>query len=825
MARSQSKRASRYVVSLSALALLALGLGCSDFSDGRRTGGGTVDDAGRGDRGAGGGGCPGRGERNVCGGCSELGVVVHESCELDGEPPEGYCPFGYWECESADNESVFCQALQPSDEICDGIDNDCDTFADEDFDLLSNPIHCGSCGNECQFPNAVPDCVNGVCTVFGCQPGYTDADGNLDNGCEADCFPDGSPVDSCDGIDNDCDGFTDEDYIALPCGQGVCATTSSCTDGVDEPCVPLPPGEAVETFCDGEDSNCDGRVDEGLERVCENACGTGRLLCRNGEYPACSAISETGEVCIDIEFFCETIPVELTLQLPSAEEGLGVDVVFLFDRSGSFNDDIATFRAKANDLVTALGTEIGDLGVGLSSFVDAPCSGFGSGSDFGYQMNLAVTTETGRLATTLAGLDIRYGGDEPEAQLEGMYQSLTGEGVTTSCSGANIAPSNQGWRDRALSYLFVSTDATFHKPASGYPYPHSFSDVIDAALERGTRVYFLIAGGTIDDDAGRIASATEGAVFTLSSDSREIVETVTTAVLEALTFTDVRLVAENDDYGFVTDISPSVLRGVDLLTNSELDIRVTLLSPVNPTGTEQMFSFDLVFYVNDREVARRPVTIRIPGEDPKECSNRPPVIRSVDVEPSIEVSATTLIGVSAEDADDEPIFYQWTTTAGTILEPAGRSTVFEAPSTPGLVDLWVVVSDREGNFDSARETVLIRGGDCVDDTHQMDIGLTEGRMVLEATLDQSLATATCGGAGAEAMIRLDVHRSGTYRFGVSPGTGWALHIRARDCTTELHCGAAAEAEFDLEAGSYFLFIDSTAAASGTPFELFSEPVP
>ncbi len=73
----------------------------------------------------------------------------------------------------------------------------------------------------------------------------------------------------CDGKDNDCDGFIDEDVIdapACPLSQGVCAQTSQqCLDGgyVDT-CGPAtygPAYEVSEQTCDGLDNDCDGVVD------------------------------------------------------------------------------------------------------------------------------------------------------------------------------------------------------------------------------------------------------------------------------------------------------------------------------------------------------------------------------------------------------------------------------------------------------------------------------------------------------------------------------------------------------------------------------------
>jgi hypothetical protein len=71
---------------------------------------------------------------------------------------------------------------------------------------------------------------------------------------------------TCDGIDDDCDNETDEDYVPVDtsCGVGACAATgsSSCVAGVVQPnCTP---GTGTAEVCNGIDDDCNGLIDDGL---------------------------------------------------------------------------------------------------------------------------------------------------------------------------------------------------------------------------------------------------------------------------------------------------------------------------------------------------------------------------------------------------------------------------------------------------------------------------------------------------------------------------------------------------------------------------------
>jgi hypothetical protein len=214
----------------------------------------------------------------VCGGC------LDNDGDGYGQGPE---------CLGPDCDDIDTLSYPGAPELCDAADNNCNDDIDESFDLTTDARNCGACGTVCTIINGVGACEESACAVGSCLDGFYDVDGNVANGCEYACTPNvaaGEP-DTCDRVDNDCDGTIDEDVDVTTDAQncGSCGNVCSLA-GASSVCEG---GQCVISACEGTFADCDG-LDAG---GCETNTATNASNC--GECGNACALANANSVCVD----------------------------------------------------------------------------------------------------------------------------------------------------------------------------------------------------------------------------------------------------------------------------------------------------------------------------------------------------------------------------------------------------------------------------------------------------------------------------------------------------------------------------------------------
>ena len=207
---------------------------------------------------------------NNCDGDVDEGVLTPFYADADGDgfgnaqyieeacdSPEGYVPNGN------DCDDTRADIYPSADEICDGIDNDCNDLVDDglglvmyqdaDFDGFGDPdFVVEGCQDEPGLSGIAGDCNDSNPAL---NPDAAEACDELDNNCDG-MVDEG--VQETYYLDADADGFGDLNSIEEACSRpaGYSENSDDCDDGDSEV------SPSASEVCDGIDNNCDSLIDD-----------------------------------------------------------------------------------------------------------------------------------------------------------------------------------------------------------------------------------------------------------------------------------------------------------------------------------------------------------------------------------------------------------------------------------------------------------------------------------------------------------------------------------------------------------------------------------
>lgn len=387
----------------------------------------------------------------------------------------------------------------------------------------------------------------------------------------------------------------------------------------------------------------------------------------------------------DAQIPCIEIPIDGgIIELPlETEVQLGrADVVLAVDTTASMSQEIGEIRRTLRDqIVPGIRAAIPDAQIGITTFGDFPVGGCGSAGDgdLPFRLLLPVTDDLARVQSGVEAIRLGNGSDEPESQVEALYQIATGEGISPWVPASFGCPMGgfgyPCFRSDALPVVLLFSDAPFHNgPGGAHPYgsptacpavasagAHAYADARDALVANEIRVIGLYSGPAGDDGLShqRAIATDTGAV---GEDGRPLVfdigmngERLSSSVIEAIAtladvieldidtqLFDVDRTDAVDPRDFVEAVIPvraepmEGVREIDVAAGAFLGVRTgtTVVfqlalrnDAVAPGVGPQRFLLEVVFR-GDRRTRIDSVIIEIvvPGADGTGCEMMPTVV-------------------------------------------------------------------------------------------------------------------------------------------------------------------------------------------------------
>lgn len=330
--------------------------------------------------------------------------------------------------------------------------------------------------------------------------------------------------------------------------------------------------------------------------------------------------SDAPAICVEAR---PDVTTPLTVDLQTAAQVAVADVLFVIDRTGSMDQEIANIRdGLRNVIVPGLIRSIPDLNLGVVTFADFPLEPYGSPDDRPFTLVRPLSAEFTALQGAIANIQVDNGGDNPEADVEALYQVATGEGLRPWIGAASgCARAGLGYacfRPRAEAVIVLISDAPMHNgPMGSQAYsrtvfppppaqiPHTYDQMI-AALRANlhARVIGINSGmppfwarddmEQIARDTGSLGADNQPLVFDINPDgtglSEQVVRSVERFTNEVVLNVSARAVDIDGSGGarMVRAIRPERATPMDRIARLDM----TTFYGVVP-GTQLVFALDL----------------------------------------------------------------------------------------------------------------------------------------------------------------------------------------------------------------------------------------
>lgn len=303
-----------------------------------------------------------------------------------------------------------------------------------------------------------------------------------------------------------------------------------------------------------------------------------------------------------------------------------LDVMFLFDLTGSMSDDIAEIKSSANSMIANISSSVSDVAFGVGSFMDYPArysycgytSTYGSsGLDVPFKLDKDVTKNVSSVESAINALTMGSGYDGPESYARALKESI-----------------NVSWRSGAKKVVVIFEDNVPHDCNLGAygctsttgvdPGSDGIAgtgddiawDVLAAELKAaGITVIVLEADFGVCDGVWEYMANETGGIFAEVSSSDDIAEEIIALIEETTSVVDVMSIVPQPGFESWFDVVPASILNVSGDANVMFNVSITV-----PNGTEPgVYNFYNLVMGDGSVMAVQDVVVTVPGTCGPDC--------------------------------------------------------------------------------------------------------------------------------------------------------------------------------------------------------------